>query len=207
MWGARLLIKVGAKLIRVTCVSNERAVRPFADDELRVLFYFLIVRPYATSLDVAGLDKASSVEHRQQIAFINIARVPLSDMVVSSDFITLCNTLSAPQRKAGRRCQPRVHKVDEEALLSCNKAQYIFGPDTHLVSSKVDDFFSLATLVDAIVATVFAAVELKQHDKFLVDQNLRLVERIEILLGNNKVIALIASVMISDAICTYAEAW
>ena len=89
MWGAMLLIKVGAKLIRVTCVSNERAVRPFVDDELGVPFIFLIERPYATSLDVVGLDKASSVEHGQQIAFINIARVPLSDMVVPSDFITL----------------------------------------------------------------------------------------------------------------------
>lgn len=97
--------------------------------------------------------------------------------------------------------------MDEETLLSRNKAQHIFGPDAHLVFSKVDDFFSLATPVDAIVATVFAAVEFKQHDKFLVDQNLRLVERIEILLGNNKVIAFVTPVMISDVVSIHAEAW
>lgn len=64
MWSARLLFKVGAKLIRVACVSNERTVRSFIDDELRVPLFLLIVRPYAASLDVAGLDKASSVKHR-----------------------------------------------------------------------------------------------------------------------------------------------
>lgn len=63
MWGARLLIKVSAKLIRVACVANERTVRLFVDNELRVPLVFLIVRSYAASLYVAGLDKASSVEH------------------------------------------------------------------------------------------------------------------------------------------------
>ena len=63
MWSARLLIKVGAKLIRIGCESNERAVRPFVDNELRVMFFILIVRSYAASLDVAGFDKTSSVDH------------------------------------------------------------------------------------------------------------------------------------------------
>ena len=131
----------------------------------------------------------------------------MPDMVVIPDFITLCNALSAPQGKAGRRRQSRVHKVDEEALLSRNEAQYIFGPNAHLVSSKVDDFFSSSTLVDAVIATVFVAEELKQHDEFLIDQNLCLLERKEILLGNNEVIAFVTPVMISDVISIHAEAW